>query len=300
MSEFNDKKLEKQLKSLPKHEMTDEQIESMHAELIKTAEQYDQKDKRRIFMRRIAVGVTTAAAVFLIAFIGISFMGDDDHADEPMTTQESDDFDGEASTFEDREEEGTAGDEESRSESQEEEARDESEEAETEEAEQDSESIVIEQSKNIIEHLANEDYSAVADFVHEEQGLLFSPYINVSEDDLIFTAEEVANFETDETVYVWGTEDGSGYDIELTPMEYHEEYIYQHDYTNPDERLVDEFEDRSMMENNIQEYFPEAHVVEYYVEGSDDMDYGSINLVYEENDAGEWKLVAIVNEEWVI
>ncbi|WP_017186913.1 hypothetical protein [Alkalibacillus haloalkaliphilus] len=291
MSEFNDKNLEKQLKSLPKHKMTDEQIENMHAELMKTAEQYDQKDRRRIFMRRIAVGVTTAAAVFLIAFIGMSFMGDDDHADEPMATQESDDFDGEASTFENRVEEGTAGDEE---------ARDESEEAETEEAEQDSEAIVLEQSENITEHLANEDYSAIADFVHEEQGLLFSPYINVSEDDLIFTAEEVANFETDETVYLWGTEDGSGNDIELTPMEYHEQYVYQHDYTNPDERLVDEFEDRSMMENNIQEYFPEAHVVEYHVEGSGDMDYGSINLVYEENNAGEWKLVAIVNEEWVI
>ncbi|MDQ0353083.1 hypothetical protein J2R98_002944 [Alkalibacillus filiformis] len=294
MSEFNDKKLEKQLESLPKHKMTDEQIESMHAELMKTAEQYDQKDKRRIFMRRIAVGVTTAAAVFLIAFIGISFMGDDDHADEPMTTQETDDFDGEASTFEDGEEEGSMGDEES---------REESEEAEAQETKQDSETIVIEQSENIIEHLANEDYASVAEYVHEEQGLLFSPYVNVNEDDLIFTAEEVANFETDETVYVWGTEDGSGYDIELTPMEYHEEYVYQHDYTNPDERLVDEFEDRSMMENNIQEYFPEAHVVEYHVEGSDEyegMDYGSINLVYEENDAGEWKLVAIVNEEWVI
>ncbi|GAA0454287.1 hypothetical protein [Alkalibacillus silvisoli] len=304
MNDFNDKKLEKQLKSFPKHHMSDEQIENMHAELMKTAEQYDQKDRRRIFMRRIAVGVTTAAAVVLIAFMGISFMGDD-HANEPMITQESADFDnGEATTFENREEEAPEEEGTDESATENETTREETESQDrTEQTEQDSEAIVTEQSDEIIEHLANENYSAIADYIHEERGLLFSPYVNVSDDDLIFDADEVANFETDDNIYEWGIEDGRGEPIELTPMEYHDQYVFQHDYTNPDERLVDAFEDRSSMENNIQAYFKESHVVEYYVEGSDEyegMDFGSINLVYEENTEGEWKLIAIVNEEWTI
>ncbi|WP_188208266.1 hypothetical protein [Alkalibacillus aidingensis] len=304
MSDFNDKKLEKELKSFPKYKMDEDTIESMHAELMKTAEKYDQKDKRRMFMRRIAVGVTTVAAVVIVAFIALSYTGNDiadEAGDGPIEQEEGADNNAQPNAADDDEQAG----EEREDEMTEDHDEAEEEAEEVPESDQDPDRVVTEKSEVIIEQLAEENYDEIAEFVHEDQGLLFSPYVNVSEDDLVFDKEEVANFNTDDTVYEWGVQDGSGHPIELTPLEYHDEHIYLNDYRFPDEVLFDEYQARGNMINNIDEFFPDAHTVEYFHAGEDDqeeaaMDYSSVNLVFEQNEQEEWKLVAIVTDRWTI
>ncbi|QGH33237.1 hypothetical protein GI584_03930 [Gracilibacillus salitolerans] len=168
------------------------------------------------------------------------------------------------------------------------------------EKEEDVETKLKEQANQIIELLADQNFEELATYVHEEKGLLYSPYVNVSESDLVFDPSEVAAFKEDTEEYVWGVEDGSGFPIELTPVEYHEEYVYQADYLNPDEITFDKTDSRGNMINNIKEFFPESHHVEFYKEGQEELDWSSLNVVFESNEQGEWKLVALVNDQWTI
>ncbi|MET3683318.1 hypothetical protein ABID56_001413 [Alkalibacillus flavidus] len=317
MSEFNDKQLEKQLKSFPKQEMTDEQVERMHADLMKAAATEDHKDKRRMMMRRIAIGVTSTAAVVLIAFLSMMMISNNttqeqnmESSDEAVEQQEAETYessangDGPSGSADNQGDAADTNRNVSDSSDNEESGMSAQSEDTEESTTQDSpENFIIDRSVQIIEQLANENYEAVAEHVHDEQGVLFSPYVNVSDDDLVFNAEEVATFASSEETYNWGNQDGSGKPIELTPMEYHNEYLFQKDYTSYDERHVNEFKERGNTINNIEDEFPDAYVVEYYVEGSDEyegMDWYAINLVFEQNNNGEWKLVAIVNDQWTI
>ncbi|NIK13189.1 hypothetical protein [Alkalibacillus almallahensis] len=324
MSEFEDKKVEKQLKSFPKQEMSDEQVERMHADLMKAAASEDQKDKRRMLMRRIVIGGTSVAAIVLIAFLSMMIMNNNQaqnpessSMDQANKLQEDESFEAneenrdspgneEGSTENSEAQNGSGGaqsDEEASNNGDNSDMTSESESSE-ESSNQSPEDFVLERADQIIDQLANSNYEAVAEHVHEDQGLLFSPYVNVSDEDLVFEANEVAQFASDESTYNWGNQDGSGKPIELKPMDYHNDYVFPKNYTSYDERNINKFKDRSGSTiNNINEQFPDAHVVEYYVEGSGesaDMNWNAINLVFEQNDQGEWKLVAIVNDQWTI
>ncbi len=169
-----------------------------------------------------------------------------------------------------------------------------------EEKEEVVETKLKEQANQIIEILADQNFEELATYVQEEKGLLYSPYVSVNENDLVFKPSEVATFKKDTEEYVWGVEDGSGFPIELTPVEYHEEYVYQADYLNPDEVTFDKTDSRGNMINNIKEFFPESHHVEFYKEGQEELDWSSLYVVFEPNEKGEWKLVALVNDEWTI
>ncbi|WP_026703102.1 hypothetical protein [Salibacterium aidingense] len=163
---------------------------------------------------------------------------------------------------------------------------------------------VAEAAQSVVDYLVSQDMPRLAELVHPEKGVLFSPYVHVEEDDAqVLQAGEIENFFQDEEQYVWGTQDGSGRTIEMTPSEYYEEYIYEADLSDPDEINVEEIEERSTMTNNIKDVFPEATVVEYYIEGSGEnaeMSWSALNIVMEQDENGEWKVVAIVHDEWTI
>ncbi|SFM12209.1 hypothetical protein SAMN04487943_10854 [Gracilibacillus orientalis] len=168
------------------------------------------------------------------------------------------------------------------------------------EEEKDVETKLKEQANQILEVLEDQNFEELATYVHEEKGLLYSPYVNVNENDLVFEPSKVAAFKQDTEEYVWGMEDGSGFPIELTPVEYHEEYVYQADFLNPDEVTFDKTDSRGNMINNIKEFFQKFHSVEFYKEGQEELDWSSLYVVFEPNAQGEWKLVALVNDEWTI
>lgn len=162
---------------------------------------------------------------------------------------------------------------------------------------------VEQKAEEIIRALANKEMAFISNTVHEEKGLLFSPYIYVEKDAIAFEKNEVRNLLEDTKTYLWGNYDGSGKPIELTPNEYFEEFIDAEPLLNPDEMLVDSFEQRGNLINNMEEVFPEAKVIEFYAEGSNEyegIDWSSINLVFEQNEHDIWKLVAIVTDQWTI
>lgn len=169
------------------------------------------------------------------------------------------------------------------------------------EEEPDAETVIREQAQAIVEALKDQDVETVAEFVHPDQGVRFSPYAFVEMNHQSFTREQVNEMMDDEKLYVWGAYDGTGEAIELTPAEYYEEFIYRKDFANEVEEInFDDIEPRGNTLHNAEEIYPDAHFIEYYVPGTEEfaeMDWGSLILAFEEVN-GEWYLVGVIQDQW--
>lgn len=170
----------------------------------------------------------------------------------------------------------------------------------SEKLDQGSSQQIKEKADNMLDALLEKDMDTVAGFVHSEKGLLISPYVNLTKEDVVLKRQEVAGlYELNET-YTWGYEAGSGKPIEATPKEYFHRY---QDFAEFDKVIVDDIEQRGNVTMNIKEYFPDSHVVEFYKDGTEEnsnMDWSSLYIVFQEDSEGEWKAVALVSGQWTI
>ncbi|MFA9556840.1 hypothetical protein ACERII_06035 [Evansella sp. AB-rgal1] len=171
-----------------------------------------------------------------------------------------------------------------------------------------SEDIVVDEERlrdradNVVIALENINFQSLANYVHPEKGVQFSPYGYVNdEEDLVFSADEVAAFREDTEEYDWGTQDGSGHTISLTPVEYYEEYIYIRDFSrNAQEIAINEIESHGNIIVNVEEAYPDADFVSYYVAASEEeLDWANLILAFEEHD-GDWYLVGLAVDRWTI
>lgn len=163
--------------------------------------------------------------------------------------------------------------------------------------------VVQKNAEAVLKLLKAKDGEELSAYVHPEKGVLFSPYVYIESDAVTFDKEKIKGFFEDTKTYTWGAQDGSGEPIELTPSEYEKIYIYNGDFEQADEITVDRVESRGNTIRNISKVFPNAHTVEYYIKGTeenDNMDWKALNLVFEQDAKGEWKLVAIVHDQWTI
>ena len=160
-----------------------------------------------------------------------------------------------------------------------------------------------EAAEKVINALAEKDMAAVAEFVHPEQGVRFSPYTYVEDSHQVFAADELAGLAGSEEIFLWGNFDGTGDPIELTFDDYYQRFIYSADFANPEQMAVDEELGYSSMINNIANFYPGSSFVEYHFSGFeeeyDGMDWVSLRLVFIEED-GSWFLVGIVHDQWTI
>lgn len=155
----------------------------------------------------------------------------------------------------------------------------------------------------VVNALAEEDLTTVADFVHPELGLRFSPYAFVRDEHQVFMPEELPGMLDSEEVFTWGHYDGSGEPIELSFSEYYQAFVYSADFAEAEQMAVNERLGQGNSINNIEDYFPGSSFVEYHFSGFDPqyegMDWESLRLVFLEEE-GRWWLAAIVHDEWTI
>lgn len=157
---------------------------------------------------------------------------------------------------------------------------------------------------DIVSALATGNMVALASFVHPSKDVRFSPYGYVNVDsDLVFTDLEVEMLMNDNTVYHWGSFDGSGLPIEMTFAEYYERFVYDEDYLNAVEKSVNQRLGQGNTLDNSVDVYPNGTVVEYYFPEIDPqyggMDWRSLRLVLEK-EAGQWYIVGIIHDEWTI
>lgn len=163
---------------------------------------------------------------------------------------------------------------------------------------------IIDVTAKVLAAISNKDFKTLADYVHPEKGVRFTPYTNVSLDrDVVFTKNDIGNFFENQTKYLWGYYDGSGFEMSLTPSQYYEEFIYTSDFLNAEEIGYNEVLSSGNISENQFEVYENAIVVEYYFPGFDPnfggADWQSLRLVYQLYD-NEWKLVGIIHNQFTI
>ncbi|MDF2925047.1 MAG: Lipoprotein LpqB, GerMN domain [Paenibacillaceae bacterium] len=166
------------------------------------------------------------------------------------------------------------------------------------------EQLVKDAAAKAVAALKGKDMKTLASLVHPDKGVRISPYSFVdTKNHLVFTPEQVSKLADASDAKVWGSYDGTGDPIKLTPLEYYDKFLYNHDYAAAEKISLDQTMGKGNSINNIQEVYPGSHYAEYYFSGFDPklegMDWASLTFVFEEKD-GAWYLTGLVNGRWTI
>lgn len=164
--------------------------------------------------------------------------------------------------------------------------------------------IIEKTSEAVIKAISEKDMKTLAEFVHPEKGVRFTPYTYVSpEQDMVFYRSQIKNFFEDDQTYTWGIYDGIGEEIVLTPAEYYDMFIYTSDFMNAEEIGYNTVLSTGNMLENQFEVYENPIIVEYYFSGFnpeyEGMDWQSLRLVFEEY-KGQWLLTGIIHNQWTI
>jgi len=164
-----------------------------------------------------------------------------------------------------------------------------------------SDPAVTRRALQIIGALKNRDLGALSTYIHLEKGVRFSPYIYVSENDLVFRADQVSNLSLDPNIYRWGYDAGTGAPFEMTFVNYFDRFVYDKDYASPQVISFNQPLTRGSTIDNLEEFYPDAKYVIYFFESIDPqyggLDFRGLRLVMEEKD-GVWYLVGVAHDEW--
>ncbi len=157
---------------------------------------------------------------------------------------------------------------------------------------------LTEYARGVLQYLKDRDYASLANMVHPEYGVVFSPYPTVTLSSAnCFLPNEVAKFGGDSQRYTWGLYDGSGLPIEMTVEEYFERFVMDVDFTQSRDYSIDEVYRSGNALENVKEVFPNARFVDFYIPGEDmDINWRSLKLVFESHD-GKLYLTAVIHGE---
>jgi len=159
-------------------------------------------------------------------------------------------------------------------------------------------------SDKILQLLARNELLKLADWVHPELGICFSPYAYADSARMrCMTAKGLRYLAgIPDSVRRWGEQDGTGEPLRLSWNQYRRKFVWDKDYANLGTRRNAPAMSRGNSLLNAYSLFPGAAVVEWYVPGNERyayMDWGSLYLVYLFR-GGRWWLRAVVHDQWTI
>ena len=150
--------------------------------------------------------------------------------------------------------------------------------------------------------LKDQNYSCLSSIIHPQKGVTFTPFSTVRpETDVILSASQIKNLTANNSTYVWGSQNGSGSLIELTPSAYVKRFVFDRDYTQAPRIGVDQILFRGNALENLTEVYPGCRFVDFSfpAKGGDGQgtDWSSLKLVFEPGHS-QWQLVAVIHGEW--
>lgn len=270
----NQNNLEDKFRNFPTHRMSKSKQDRMHQHIMNVLNDVEvqQQEGRYTLMKRLQIGVASAAAIVLISILGFSFVSNHgEQTGEPEVEQTQTPNANERENLQEQDEKNS----------------------EITEEEQVS---IEEKATEIYNALRNRDMDLLSSFVHSEKGLYLSLYDYIEQFSAVFKKDEVPALLEDNTEYFWGYGDAN-MELKYTPTDYMDRYLKQDTFLNSDNKMFDSQTQRSDLNERIQAKFPKAKIVEFYKEPVYE-DWKSVFLVFEPNDASNWELVAIISAEW--
>jgi hypothetical protein len=270
----NLKNLEDKLSELPTHHMSKSTQENMHKQVMDALKDVEihQQEGSSMLMKKIQVGVASAAAIVLIGVLGVNFVFNSQNQT------------GEGKVTEPEVEQTPAPNE--------------VEQKEVIESDILNEQITIEQKATEIYHaLHNRDMDLLSSYVHSEKGLFLSLYYYLDQFAVVFEKDEVPKLLEDDTEYLWGYGEAN-MELLYTPKGYMDRFLKPDTFLNQNNAFFDSQTKRSDdLNGHIKAAFPESKIVEFYKDTRYE-DWKSVYLVFEPNDQSIWELVAIISNEW--
>ena len=131
-------------------------------------------------------------------------------------------------------------------------------------------------------------------------GVRFSPCSTVDpKGDRVVSPRRLKGFWQEKKVLLWGTEEGSGEPIRLTPGQYVRRYVLDRDYRGAGKVTVGENRSLGSNRNNVPEVYPQGVAVEYFVPPAEEggLDWSALRLVFR-LDGGTWLLAGVIHDRW--
>ncbi|MFV0606534.1 MAG: hypothetical protein ACK5NK_11905 [Niabella sp.] len=165
-------------------------------------------------------------------------------------------------------------------------------------------SVLMGLTKDIFTVFKSQQYSKLDTFIHPTEGIRFSPYATVGASDRKYSKEGFRTLVTSSKNkrYNWGSYDGSGEPIILTPKEYFRKFVYDANFVNPEKAGVNKVFQEGNSVNNLKTYYRDIDFTDSYFSGgqkSGGMDWKSVRLIFKEID-GKYYLVGVVHDQWTI
>jgi len=156
---------------------------------------------------------------------------------------------------------------------------------------------LLEAAGEVVRALRGRDLNRLAFWIHEEHGVLFSPYRSLDPaSSRSFLPDALPQF-SDDTKLVWGVYEGTNNPIELTFREYFETFVYDQDFAQAPTVSANRSAIPDGSPYNGQEVFPESSYVEFYFPRQDSSrGWKSLTLVFLPAD-DDWRLVAVAHGE---
>ena len=164
---------------------------------------------------------------------------------------------------------------------------------------------VEQRARQVLAHLKARDFAALADVVHPERGVRFSPEARIDRDrDRRLMPRQVALLGTPGAARAWNSvADEGDVVVETDFASYYERFIYNHDFINAPRFGYNCTIAHSKTINNAREVYRDAVIAEFNFPGLDTRSWGydwsSLRLAFSRHD-GEWYLVGIIHDHWTL
>lgn len=263
----NLKNVQEKFNEFPSYHMSQSTQALLHQQVMDTLEDSEIRQKRKgVFLIKAKVGIVTAAAVIIVSILSVNLLNDNPNSSS-----------GENPIPIDQEVEQTP--------------------VEEEDNNLYDPVLLEQQATEILQAIHDHDMDVLSSHVHTEKGLLFSPYFSVMDDTVRFEKNEVPSLLESEATYLWGYGEAN-MEIQLTPADYFDKHLQVERFFKSDEVFVDTQNQEVNPSNYLKTVFPDSKIIEFYRAGTEQysgMDWRSLNLVFEQDEEGTWRLVAIVN-----
>lgn len=162
-----------------------------------------------------------------------------------------------------------------------------------------------ESAQAVLNALSTLTFDQLTLFEPEKKDIVFSPYLTFNKNDAacLSIPSLKQNHESDAVLY-WGIQDGKGDALNMTVGEYFKRYVNRGDYLSENVEIIENgVKTIGNSINSIQEFFPDAEFVSFYIPHDKDdaaeMTWKTLVLVFKNID-GKYQLKAVINHEWTI
>lgn len=158
---------------------------------------------------------------------------------------------------------------------------------------------VLELADSILQALKKADYLFIGDALEKNASVRMTPYGMVHEHQN--SLNRIQLYSSPYVEMAWGNFEGSPRRIQMSVKEYFETFVYDYDYANDSSitRSYNRFAAPANERNNLKEFYPDEHFVEYYYPGSSEVnhsDWSCLRMVFRKVESA-FALVGFVHDE---